>query len=284
MGQTGEAVSSRIIDAPRTVTLADYDPSDTGGITHGEAKAQLPALEERIRRLQDLLYGAARQAVLIILQGMDTSGKDGTVRHVMSLVNPTSCQVWDFKQPTPVELTHDFLWRVHKLTPAKGVLAIFNRSHYEDVLVVRVHHLVPQAVWEQRYAQINNFERMLTQNGTVILKFFLHISKDEQKQRLLDREKDVDKAWKLSLGDWEERAYWDAYQQAYADVLGRCGTAWAPWQIVPANHKWYRNYVVARAIVERLEPLAHPWSDDLERHGRQTLEQIHDAHAHQAYG
>jgi PPK2 family polyphosphate:nucleotide phosphotransferase len=224
--QKGQLASSRIIAAPRTLSLADYDPDDTSGMTHDEVTASMPRLEERIQRLQDLLYGAARQAVLVVLQGMDTSGKDGTIKHVMRVVNPTGCQVWDFKQPTPEELAHDFLWRVHKLTPAKGVLGIFNRSHYEDVLVARVHQLVPPAVWEQRYEQINDFERMLAYNGTQILKFFLHISKVEQKQRLLDREKEVDKAWKLSLGDWEERAYWDAYQQTYAArwaAAGRCG-------------------------------------------------------------
>jgi PPK2 family polyphosphate:nucleotide phosphotransferase len=214
---------------------------------------------------------------------MDTSGKDGTVKHVMATLNPMGCQAWGFKQPTAEELAHDFLWRVHKRAPPKGVLGIFNRSHYEDVLVVRVHRLVPREVWRGRYERINNFERMLTQEGTVILKFFLHISKDEQKRRLLAREQDPDTAWKLSLADWEERAYWDAYQEAYEDALGKCGTPWAPWRIIPADHKWFRNYTVARTIVERLEPLTHQWIEELRERGRQALQELEEAHAHEKY-
>jgi PPK2 family polyphosphate:nucleotide phosphotransferase len=230
--------------------------------------------------LQELLYGAAHQSVLIILQGLDTSGKDGTIKHVMSQINPIGCHAWAFKVPTAEELSHDFLWRVHQRTPARGMFAIFNRSHYEDVLVVRVHNLVPEDVWRKRYEQINHFEHLLAQNDTIICKFFLHISKDEQKRRLLAREQNPDKSWKLSLADWQERAYWDAYQEAYADALGRCGTPWAPWQIIPANKKWYRNFAIARALVERLTPYQQRWQQELRERGKAELEKIRADHVH----
>ncbi|MGZ6286361.1 MAG: PPK2 family polyphosphate kinase, partial [Ktedonobacterales bacterium] len=210
----------------------------------------------------------------------DTSGKDGTIKHVMSHINPVGCHVWSFKVPTAEELSHDFLWRVHQRTPANGMLAIFNRSHYEDVLVARVHKLVPKDVWSKRYDQINHFEQMLALNNTIICKFFLHISKDEQKQRLLAREQDPEKWWKLSLADWQERAYWDAYQDAYADAIGRCSTPWAPWHIIPANKKWYRDFAVARALVERLSPYRQSWRDELLERGKAELEKIRAAHVH----
>jgi PPK2 family polyphosphate:nucleotide phosphotransferase len=266
--------SRRIIAEPRPVALADFDPGDTEGMDKDEAKDVLKRLEGRLARQQELLWGAAHNGVLVILQGLDTSGKDGTVKHVMASVNPVGCQVWSFKVPTPEELAHDFLWRIHKRTPARGVLAIFNRSHYEDVLVVRVHELAPPEVWEPRYEQIYNFERMLTQNGTIVLKFFLHISKQEQEQRLLAREDDPDKAWKLAVGDWQERERWDAYQRAYEDALGRCGTEWAPWYIVPADKKWYRNVAIARTIVERLEPYERAWEGELREEGEQATKEI----------
>jgi PPK2 family polyphosphate:nucleotide phosphotransferase len=228
----------------------------------------MQGLEARLARQQELLYGAAEHAVLIVLQGMDTSGKDGTIKHVMHSVNPAGCQVSYFKQPTAEELAHDFLWRVHQRTPGKGLLGIFNRSHYEDVLVVRVHQLVPPEVWKQRYEQINDFERTLMHNGTILLKFFLHISKEEQEQRLLAREKDPEKSWKLSVGDWQEREYWDAYQKAYEDALGRCATKDAPWYVVPADKKWYRDIVVARAIVDRLNDDEHRWEQELAERGK----------------
>ncbi len=272
---------NRTIDSPRKIDLAEYDPNDTGGLKHKEAQAQLAQLEERLAQQQDLLYGAAHQSVLVVLQGMDTSGKDGTVKHVMSTINPIGCHVWDFKAPTPDELAHDFLWRVHQRTPARGMLAIFNRSHYEDVLVARVHKLVPRETWEARYEQINHFERMLAQNGTIILKFFLHISQDEQRKRLLAREDDPDKAWKLSVADWQERAYWDEYQSAYADAIGNCGTEWAPWHIVPANKKWYRNYFIAHTIFTTLEPHERKWRTDLAERGKSELKALREAHVHE---
>jgi PPK2 family polyphosphate:nucleotide phosphotransferase len=211
------------------------------------------------------LYGAAQQGVLIVLQGMDTSGKDGTITHVMAPINPQGCIVTSFKQPTPADLAHDFLWRVHPHAPARGMLAIFNRSHYEDVLVVRVHNLVPKAVWRERYDAINRFEHLLATNGTIILKFFLHISKNEQEERLLAREEDKTKAWKLSATDWAERERWDDYQEAYEDALSKCSTAHAPWYIVPANRKWYRDWAVTHILLdafERLDPQYPPASTE----------------------
>jgi PPK2 family polyphosphate:nucleotide phosphotransferase len=189
--------------------------------------------------------------------------------------------VWAFKVPTPEELAHDFLWRVHRRTPERGTLTIFNRSHYEDVLVTRVHGLITRDVWESRYDQINTFERMLTENDTIILKFFLHISKDEQEHRLLTRERDPEDGWKLSVGDWREREYWHAYQEAYEDALGACGTKHAPWYIVPADKKWYRNVFIARAIVDRLEEYAPAWEEELTARGKQALEEIRAAHVHE---
>lgn len=270
---------SYVVDSPRSLSLAAYDPDDTGGLSHDDAQKRTAEFKDRLLELQDLLYGASRQSVLIILQGLDTSGKDGTIKHVMSQINPIGCHVWAFKVPTPEELRHDFLWRIHQRTPANGMLAIFNRSHYEDVLAARVHKLVPEDIWRKRYKQINRFEHMLALNNTIICKFFLHISKDEQEQRLLAREQDPNKSWKLSLADWQERAYWDAYQDAYADTLSRCGTSWAPWHIIPANKKWYRDFAVARALVERLSPYRQRWHDELQERGKAERERISAAHA-----
>ena len=199
----------------KPVKLKDYDPDHNGGLGKEQGQAEFAKLNAELDQLQEQLYAAGRHSVLMILQGLDTSGKDGAIRHVLQNVNPQGCRVEAFKVPTEEELAHDFLWRAHRVAPRKGVLGVFNRSHYEDVLVVRVHKLVSKEVWAARYDQINDFERLLAANGTLILKFFLHISKDEQKQRLLAREQDVEKAWKLSAGDWRERERWDDYQQAY---------------------------------------------------------------------
>ena len=238
------------------VRLRDYDPDETGGYEGKEAaRSPLKRDRRRLRDLQEILYAQAQHSLLIVLQATDTGGKDGTIRHVMRGVNPQGCQVVSFKQPTPEELAHDFLWRVHRATPRRGEITIFNRSHYEDVLVVRVHNLVPPSVWQQRYEQINEFEQLLAESGTTILKFFLHISKDEQKERLQARLDDPTKQWKFNIGDLKERALWDDYVAAYEDALSRCSTETAPWFVVPANHKWYRNVVVARIIVEALEGL-----------------------------
>ncbi len=269
---------SRIINAPQSIDLGDYDTADTGDVKQKDAATAQTKLEKRLVRLQELLYAAGQQSVLIVLQGMDTAGKDGTIKHVMAAVNPVGCHVWSFKQPTPDEAAHDFLWRIHARTPAQGMLHIFNRSHYEDVLVTRVHKLVPRETWEHRYEQINHFEHLLTLNGTIILKFFLHLSKAEQKRRLLAREDDPDKAWKLSATDWKERDLWPDYQEAYADAIGKCGTPHAPWLIVPADHKWYRNYFIAQQIVDRLEPLAKNWEAALTARGKTELAALQAMH------
>ena len=212
-------------------------------------------LVEQIGELQELLYAEGKHKVLIILQGMDTSGKDGTVRKVLREVSPQGVRVVAFKKPTEPELAHDYLWRVHAQVPGRSELVVFNRSHYEDVLVVRVHSLVPKSVWKKRYDQINAFERMLVDEGTTILKFFLHISRDEQRERLQARLDDPTKRWKFQHGDLAERKKWDDYMRAYEDVLAKTSTAWAPWQIVPADQKFMRDYVVAGAIVKALKKL-----------------------------
>jgi PPK2 family polyphosphate:nucleotide phosphotransferase len=209
----------------------------------------------RLDELQQVLFAEDKHRVLIVLQGMDTSGKDGTVRHVFRGVNPVGVDVANFKKPTDLELEHDYLWRVHAKAPRKGEIMIFNRSHYEDVLVVRVHDLVPQEVWERRYGHINDFERMLADEGTTILKFFLHISHDEQKARLQERLDNPDKNWKFEHGDVEERKRWDDYTEAYEAVLSRTSTDHAPWYVIPANRKWYRNLVISTILTERLEAL-----------------------------
>ncbi len=271
--KTTEA-KSLILDSPGSVSLDQVDPDDTGGQDREEALQELVKLQQRLGELQELLYGARQHSVLIVLQGMDTSGKDGTIKHVMAGVDPAGCQVSYFSVPTSEEASHDFLWRVHKRTPARSMLAIFNRSHYEDVLVARVHKLVPPRVWDARYEQINDFERLLAQNDTIVLKFFLHISKKEQESRLLARERDATKGWKLAVSDWKERRYWQAYKEAYEAALSRCARPWAPWHIVPANKKWHRNVVVARAIVKRLEEYEDIWSRALERESMEAREAL----------
>ena len=216
------------------------------------------ALQKDIQRMAELevrLYAERKRSLLIVLQAMDAGGKDGTIRHVMSGLNPQSCRVASFKKPVGEEAEHDFLWRIHRALPAKGEIGIFNRSHYEDVLAARVHKLVPRKVWKKRYQQINDFEEELADNGTTILKFFLHISKDEQRKRFQGRLDDPTKHWKLSPADFAERERWDDYQAAFEEMIDRCSTPWAPWYVVPANYKWFRNYVVARAIVGALEEM-----------------------------
>jgi PPK2 family polyphosphate:nucleotide phosphotransferase len=238
------------------VSLADYDPADTGPYRSAEDAADtLRQHIEELGHLQQVLYAESRRAVLIVLQGMDASGKDGTIRHVMSGLNPQGVGVVSFKVPNDEERAHDYLWRIHKATPRYGQMAIFNRSQYEDVLVVRVHDLAPKKVWKKRFDQINEFEHILTQNNVVILKFFLHVSKDEQKRRLEERLHDPKRTWKFSVKDVEERRYWDDYVEAYEDVLSKCSTKRAPWYVVPADHKWYRNLVVAETVVEAMRAM-----------------------------
>jgi PPK2 family polyphosphate:nucleotide phosphotransferase len=238
-----------------SVDLDDFDPDDTGSLDKAEGAKKNQKLQDRLGELQELLYAGHEHKVLVVLQGMDTSGKDGTIRHVMSSVNPQGIRVVSFKKPTDEELDHDFLWRVHPRVPGKGELVVFNRSHYEDVLIVRVHNLVPATTWKKRYDQINDFERMLSENGITVLKFFLHISKDEQRKRLQSRIDDPTKRWKFQHGDLEERKLWGEYRKAYEDVLQKTSTRWAPWYVIPANAKWYRNYLVGSIVVDALEAL-----------------------------
>jgi len=239
------------------VDLAHSDAKDTSVWTGGRRKAEalLPTWRSEIDRLQELFYADARRGLLVILQGMDTSGKDGIIRHVFEGVNPQGVRVSSFKQPTPEELAHDFLWRIHRDAPARGEIVIFNRSHYEDVLVARVHHLVPHKVWSKRFDAINAFEHELVDEGNSILKFFLHISREEQARRLQDRIDDPTKRWKLNVADFHERRYWDEYQTAYEDVLERTNTAWAPWYLLPSDHKWFRNLAISFILVEFLKGL-----------------------------
>ncbi len=240
-----------------TVDLSEWDPNDTSAFDGGkqEAQAELLQLNLRLEALQELLYAEHKHRLLIVLQAMDTGGKDGTIRQVFEGVNPQGVRVASFKAPTAEELDHDFLWRIHKHTPGKGEMVIFNRSHYEDVLVVRVRQLAPPEVWRERYAHINAFERMLAGEGTTVLKFYLHIDRDEQKKRLQARLDEPDKHWKFNLDDLGERRLWPDYMKAYEDALSLTSAKWAPWYIVPANRKWYRNLVVATTIVETLEGL-----------------------------
>jgi len=238
------------------VDLADIDPAGTHGFEKGrDLEAALAKNIARIDELQYLMYAEHRRALLVVLQGIDASGKDGTIRHVMTGFNPQGCRVTPFKAPTPEELAHDFLWRIHHAVPGKGDAAIFNRSHYEDVLVVRVHELVPAPVWKRRYDQINDFERYLAENDVVIVKFFLHISKDEQKRRLERRLEDSTRQWKVALSDFEERKRWKDYQRAYEDAITTCNTKEAPWYVVPGDKKWFRNLAVSQVLVETLEAL-----------------------------
>lgn len=237
------------------VSLSDYDPDDTGEEKKKSAEAALKKERERICELQERLYAEGKQSLLIVLQATDTGGKDGTIEHVFKGVNPQGCPVASFKQPTAQELARDFLWRIHPHAPAKGMMTIFNRSHYEDVLVVRVKELVPEAIWRERYHLINEFERSLALANTTILKFYLHISKEEQRERLQARLDDPTKHWKFSSADLKERAYWDSYQAAYADALSHCSTPHAPWFAIPANKKWYRNLVIATLIADTLEAM-----------------------------
>jgi len=240
-----------------SISLKDWDPGDSSACPgdKGDGKDRLDDLNEELETLQELLWAEHKHKILILLQGMDTSGKDGTIRHVFQGVDPQGVRVAGFKVPTPIELDHDYLWRVHSQVPGKGEIVIFNRSHYEDVLVVRVHSLVPEATWSRRYAHINEFERMLAEEGTTILKFFLHIDLDEQKERLLARLNEPTKQWKFKRGDLRERKLWPEYIRAYEDVLSSTSTEWAPWYAIPANRKWYRNLAIATILVDTLKGL-----------------------------
>jgi PPK2 family polyphosphate:nucleotide phosphotransferase len=266
------------LEKGETVSWHDFDPTYRGtGLDKAAATAELKRLGAEISVLQELLSAAHRHSVLMILQGTDTSGKDGTIRHVFAQINPQGCQVQSFRQPTREELDHDFLWRIHKVVPGRGMFGIFNRSHYEDVLVARVRQLVPEEVWQRRYSEINQFETLLIDNDTIVLKFFLHISAQEQEERLLAREQDPDRAWKLSAQDWEDRRLWEQYQQAYTDMLTKCSTPRAPWYIVPANHKWFRNLAIAHTLVHRLTPYKDRWAQEIRERGKKELQMVKQA-------
>jgi PPK2 family polyphosphate:nucleotide phosphotransferase len=238
------------------IKLAGHDASDTLGIDKSAAAAQLDKNLERLSVLQYLLYAEARRSLLVVLQGIDAGGKDGTIQHVMSGLNPQGVRVTSFKVPEGAEKRHDYLWRVHNAVPESGQIGIFNRSHYEDVLVVRVHSLVPKSVWSKRYAQINDFERMLSDNGTRIVKFLLYIDKEEQEKRFRERIDDKTKNWKFSPADLKEREYWDQYIEAFQDMLRQCSTECAPWYVIPANRKWFRNLAVSQVLREELEAMS----------------------------
>ncbi|MGA7919365.1 MAG: polyphosphate kinase 2 family protein [Candidatus Acidiferrales bacterium] len=245
-----------LVRSGRKVKLSKFDPDNTLGWSKNHAmKVSLQKNLKKLDRLQYLLYADHKHALLLIFQGLDAAGKDGTIRHVMSGVNPQGCKVTSFKAPSPEEAAHDYLWRVHHAVPPLGDIGIFNRSHYEDVLVVRVHNLVPKKVWSERYGQINQFEQFLYDNNVTILKFFLHISKNEQEKRFMERIDDPDKRWKISEADFAERKFWDDYVAAYEDALTRCSTKLAPWFIIPANKKWFRNLAVSHIIAETMQAM-----------------------------
>lgn len=246
------------------IFMDKFDPDYVGDMDKDATKIETKKLQARLSELQEILYAQSKYSVLIVLQAMDAGGKDSTINKVFSGVNPQGFQIASFKKPTEEELAHDFLWRIHKEVPAKGKIGIFNRSHYEDVLVVRVNKIVPKKVWEARYDHINNFEKNLADSGTTILKFYLHISKEEQKERFQDRLDDPSKHWKFSTGDLPVREQWDDYMRAFEDAMSHCNTEYAPWHIIPANRKWYRNYVITKTIVDAMEamPLAYPEAED----------------------
>ena len=244
-----------LVPLGKKVKLSDYAAGYTGGLTKQEAKGRQLAKLVRMAELQELMFAEGKHSLLIILQAMDAGGKDSTIRHVMEAFNPQGCHVVGFGVPTDLERDHDFLWRVHPHTPPAGSVTIFNRSHYEDVLVVRVNKLVPKKVWRARYDHINNFERLLVDSGVSVLKFYLHISKDEQKERFQERLDRQEKNWKFNPGDLKTRAQWDDYMAAFEDVFEQCNHSWAPWYIVPANRKWYRNLVISTAIIEAMEKM-----------------------------
>lgn len=245
------------ITAP--IRLKDFDPDYHEGLDKDETREKTIKLTERIGDLQELLHADADQALLILLQGMDTSGKDGAARKLLEFVNPAGVETANFKKPSTEELAHDYLWRVHKLIPRYGNIGVFNRSHYEDVLIVRVLKLQPNSVWEERYDQINGFEKYLVQNRVVVLKFFLHISSDAQAERLKARIEDPRKNWKFEMSDLEMRAQWGKFQKAYEDAINYCSTRYAPWHIIPADRKWYRDYVIAKIVAKTMEGMKLKW-------------------------
>jgi PPK2 family polyphosphate:nucleotide phosphotransferase len=260
-------MKTRFDEPGRKVRLDDISAEPPKGITKQDANGRFAALGQALFELQDEMFGARLNSVVVVLQGRDAAGKDGSIKHVVGHLNPRGVSVTSFGVPTAEEREHDFLWRVHRHAPRLGEFAIFNRSHYEDVLVVRVHDLAPKALWRERYGHIADFEELLAEHGTIVLKFFLHITKKEQMERLLEREAEAGTAWKLNPKDWMERDHWDEYTRAYEEAIERTSAPHAPWIVVPANAKWYRNLVIAEAIVEALRPHRKAWRRKLEAMG-----------------
>ena len=265
---------ARPVSGFKKVKLDAINPGDTDGIDKGEAQQRLEKLGDELAELTNLLVYAGKQALLVVFQGRDAGGKDGAIRKVLEYGNVLGASVQAFKAPTEEERAHDFLWRIHKVTPQRGRIALFNRSHYEDVVAVRVHELLPRAVWKRRYSQINHFEETLISSDTIVLKFFLHISQQEQYERLLERERDPRTAWKLNVNDWHEIPLWDRTTEAYEDVLARCSPASCPWYVVPADKKWFRNLAVFDRMVRTLRPYRKSWLKDLEELRRSALTEI----------
>jgi PPK2 family polyphosphate:nucleotide phosphotransferase len=251
----------------RRVRLDEISSKPPKGLTRARAEERLAELGRELFDLQDRLWGAKTRSVLVVLQGRDSAGKDGAIKNVVGFLNPRGVNVVSYGVPTTEEREHDFLWRVHRHAPRLGEFAIFNRSHYEDVLVVRVHDLAPKSLWKERYGHIADFEELLREHGCIVLKFFLHISKKEQEERLLEREQKPETAWKLNPNDWRERDSWDEYTEAYEDAISKTASEHAPWIVVPADAKWYRNLVVAEAIVEALRPYKKEWKSKLDAMG-----------------
>jgi PPK2 family polyphosphate:nucleotide phosphotransferase len=244
------------------------------GITKEDVGSRFEALGAELFELQEAMWGARLNGVMVVLQGRDSAGKDGAIKHVAGCLNPRGVSVVSFGVPTPEEQQHDFLWRVHRHAPRLGEFAIFNRSHYEDVLVVRVHGLAPRRLWKERYGHIADFEELLAEHGTIVLKYFLHISRKEQKERLLEREQAAGTAWKLNVNDWKERERWDEYTEAYEEAISKTAAPHAPWIVVPADKKWYRNYVVAQSIVDALRGYRKDWARKLEATGRKARAEL----------
>jgi PPK2 family polyphosphate:nucleotide phosphotransferase len=265
------------VEPGERVALADHDPADTDGYSGSEETEQeLAALTDRIAELQECLYAEDERSLLVVLQGIDAAGKDSTVKHVFRETNPQGCRVYAFKEPSAEESAHDFLWRYHQHTPADGMIHIFNRSHYEDVLVVRVKGLVPEELWRSRYDSINDFERILVREGTTILKFFLHISPERQLEKFRERLELPHKHWKFSANDLKERRSWDEYHEAYEDALNLTSTEWAPWYLVPSDRRWYRNLVVARVVagaLEQMNPRYPEPDEEAEAGAREAIEE-----------
>jgi PPK2 family polyphosphate:nucleotide phosphotransferase len=262
------------VDGSRRVRLRDIDPDDTAGVEKDEALRRLEKLGQEFAELGNLLTYAGQHALLIVLQGRDASGKDGAIRKILEFSNIQNAYVHAFKVPTEEERAHDFLWRVHRVAPARGHIALYNRSHYEDVIAARVHELVPTEVWKPRFEQINAFEQLLLSSDVIVLKFCLHVSKGEQLDRLLAREKDPRTAWKLNPNDWRERPLWNQVTEAYQDVLRKCATPEAPWYVVPADKKWFRNLAVMERLVLALRPHRKAWIEHLEKIGKRALKEI----------